>query len=159
MYAHPVRTFRLVALLSFIVLTIGPFGCAERRPTQVLLPGVPDVTVEALETRYPLAAGQSVRVERLGSTTNVSYHFVQLAPGAGERLHLHTTHDLLAVVLRGAGTQWIAQQAKSVHPGDSVLIPANTPHRFVNTGDTSAAALIIFSPPYDGSDQVFLDAK
>ncbi|MBI1814663.1 MAG: cupin domain-containing protein [Deltaproteobacteria bacterium] len=140
------------------LLAVGVVGCAQHRPPQVVLPGLP-TNLSELATRYPLAPGQPVRAERLGATAHVSYHFVQLAPGAGERPHLHAQHDLIATILHGRGTQWIGEQSIEMRAGDSATIPAGTPHSFVNTGDCPSAALVIFSPPYDGSDQVFLDVK
>jgi len=131
-------------------------GCASRPSPRLLLPDG-SLTVSELAARYPMAPGQKVRAERIGTTANVSYHFVQLAPGAGERPHRHAQHDLMVTVLRGGGTQWIREAALPLQAGDSAVIPAGTPHRFVNTGAGPAAALIVFSPPHDGSDQVFLD--
>jgi mannose-6-phosphate isomerase-like protein (cupin superfamily) len=133
------------------------WGCTSTRIPTVWLPDG-RVDVAALTVRDPLAAGQAVRAERLSATERVSVHFVQLAPGAGERSHLHATHDLTVIVLQGSGTQWIRAESLSLQPGDSAVVPAGTPHRFVNTGDGVAAALVVFSPPHDGSDQVFLDA-
>ncbi|HVN87492.1 MAG TPA: cupin domain-containing protein [Candidatus Binatia bacterium] len=133
-------------------------GCGPRPIPRVFLPDQP-TTLAELCRRYPLAPGQSVRVDRLGVAANASYHFVQLSPGAGERPHLHAQHDLAVTMLRGGGTQWIRDHALPLQAGDSAVIPAGTPHRFVNTGDTPAAALVIFSPPHDGSDQVFLDGR
>lgn len=137
-----------------IVLVVVP-GCAPRPSPRVVLPDGAPVLAE-LQAQYPLGQ-QTVRAERLGATANLSFHFVQLAPGAGERPHLHAHHDLVVTVLRGSGTQWIGDRSLALKAGDSAVIAAGTAHRFVNTGDGIAAALIIFSPPHDGGDQVFLD--
>ncbi|HUI28026.1 MAG TPA: cupin domain-containing protein [Candidatus Kryptonia bacterium] len=137
---------------------VGLCGCAGRTPFRIVLPDLPATSVAELTARYPLATGQTLRAERLGATANVSYHFVQLAPGAGERPHVHARHDLVVTVLRGSGAQWIRDQPLPMKQGDSAVIPAGTPHRFVNGSDGVAAALVIFAPPYDGGDQVLLDA-
>jgi quercetin dioxygenase-like cupin family protein len=37
--------------------------------------------------------------------------------------------------------------------GDVAFVPRGTPHHFVNQGRKPAAALVSFSPPFDGPDQ------
>jgi len=143
-------------LLPIYVLVAAVEACAARQAPHALLPDRSPMLTE-LTAQYPLAAGQSVRAERLGATTNLSYHLVQIAPGAGERLHIHAQHDLVVTLLRGVGTQRIRDELLPLKAGDSAVIPAGTPHRFVNTGNEVSAAFVIFSPPFDGSDQIFLD--
>ena len=41
-----------------------------------------------------------------------------------------------------------------MHAGDVAVVPRGTPHYFVNTGSAPAAAFAVFTPPYDGQDQV-----
>jgi mannose-6-phosphate isomerase-like protein (cupin superfamily) len=148
---------RLSIVLAFLVA--GLLGCAGRRSPRLALPSAAAANVEDLIVRYPLAKNQPIRADRLGATADVSYHFVQIQPHAGERPHLHAHHDLVALILRGAGTQWIGDRAIPLGAGDSVVIPAGTPHYFVNTGNDPAVALVLFSPPHDGTDQVFLDRR
>ena len=151
--------FKVIApRLRLLILMSAIAGCVARAAPQIILPDGARTLAE-LMAQYPLAAGQPVRAERLGASASVSYHFIQLAPGAGERPHLHAQHDLVVMLLRGSGIQWIRDQSLALKAGDSVVVPAGTPHRFVNTGDNPAAAFIVFSPPHDGSDQVFLGTR
>jgi quercetin dioxygenase-like cupin family protein len=147
------RDHRLGTLLLLAPL----LGCAASVPPHLLLPDAAPVSLSELAARYPLPPHKPVRAERLGATAHVSYQLVQLQPGAGERPHLHAQHDLIALMLAGHGTQWVGERAYPMETGDSVVIASGTPHHFVNTGEEPAAALVIFSPPYDGGDQVFLD--
>ncbi|MBI4515189.1 MAG: cupin domain-containing protein [Deltaproteobacteria bacterium] len=137
-----------------LAFAIAALGCTARTPPRVVLPGAAPVELAELLDRYPLAADQPVRAERLAVTAELSYHLVQVRPGAGERPHLHAQHDLVVLLLLGQGTQWINRQPAAVRAGDTLAIPAGASHYFVNTGNTPAAALVIFSPPHDGSDQV-----
>jgi len=143
--------------LGTLLLLAPLLGCAASVPPHLLLPDATPVSLSELAARYPLPPDKPVRTERLGATAHVSYQLVQLQPGAGERPHLHAQHDLIALILAGHGTQWVGERAYPVATGDSVVIASGTPHRFVNTGEEPAAALVIFSPPYDGGDQVFPD--
>jgi quercetin dioxygenase-like cupin family protein len=147
---------RLRRSLHLCVLSV-LVACGSPRATRILLPEQPVLEAAELQAGLPIAPGQSIRAERLGATKAVSYHLVQLRPGAGERPHVHVEHDLVVVVIAGNGTQWIAGRPMHLQAGDAAVIPAGTAHLFVNTGDQPAAALVVFSPPHDGSDQVFLD--
>jgi len=143
--------------LGTLLLLVPLLGCAKSVPPHLLLPGAIPVSVSELAARYPLPPDKPVRAEHLGATAHVSYQLVQLRPGAGERPHLHAQHDLIALMLAGHGTQWVGERAYPMERGDSVVIASGTPHQFVNTGEEPAAALVIFSPPYHGGDQLFLD--
>ncbi len=45
-------------------------------------------------------------------------------------------YDEVIVVQEGRAICFAGDEQREVKPGDIVVIPAETPHRFVNTGDT-----------------------
>ena len=71
-----------------------------------------------------------------------------------EPLHTHATHDLWALCLRGKGELVLGDKRFQIHPGSSVYIPRGVPHKAINRGKEPIAALVIFTPPYDGKDTV-----
>jgi mannose-6-phosphate isomerase-like protein (cupin superfamily) len=65
----------------------------------------------------------------------VSIYFVDAPPGRGPKLHVHPYVEV-AVVQEGRGTITVGDEEREVTGGDIVVIPAGTPHRFVNSGET-----------------------
>ena len=99
------------------------------------------------------AAGQDIRVDEIGRTATASYHVVQVQ--GRERPHLHATHDLTVVVLRGRGVlRRDASAPVALAAGDAVVIPRGVGHWFSREGTGLAVALVAFTPPLDAPDSV-----
>jgi quercetin dioxygenase-like cupin family protein len=64
-----------------------------------------------------------------------SAYVVAAKPGKGPPLHTHPYVEV-AFTLEGAATITVGSETREVKTGGIVVIPANTPHRFVNSGDT-----------------------
>ena len=64
-----------------------------------------------------------------------SAYVVTAPPGQGPPLHTHPYVEV-AFTVAGTATITIADETREVTAGGIVVIPANTPHRFVNTGET-----------------------
>ncbi|MDQ3657289.1 MAG: cupin domain-containing protein [Chloroflexota bacterium] len=64
---------------------------------------------------------------------NVSYIWVELEPGQGPRLHQHSYEEVF-VVLEGTVTFTVGGEVITAQAGDTVVGPANVPHKFVNSG-------------------------
>jgi quercetin dioxygenase-like cupin family protein len=75
--------------------------------------------------------------EFVGETQGAPFsaYIVKAGPGQGPPLHKHPYVEV-AFTLEGRATITVGDEQREVKPGDIVLIPANTPHRFVNSGDT-----------------------
>jgi quercetin dioxygenase-like cupin family protein len=129
-------------------------GCCATTPSLTLSDphGARQSTLEAVLQQNPLAEGQNIRAVALGQTEALSYHLVQIHDR--EPPHIHATHDLAVTLLRGAGTLYIRGIPHDMRTGDVAAVPRGTPHYFVNTQSTPAAAFVTFAPPYDGKDQV-----
>jgi quercetin dioxygenase-like cupin family protein len=65
----------------------------------------------------------------------ISAYIVNANPGQGPPLHTHPYVEVI-FMLEGRATVTIGDDAREVHAGAVAVIPANTPHRFVNSGDT-----------------------
>jgi mannose-6-phosphate isomerase-like protein (cupin superfamily) len=75
--------------------------------------------------------------EFVGETQGAPFsaYIVKAGPGQGPPLHKHPYVEV-AFTLEGRATITVGDEQREVKPGDIVVIPANTPHRFVNSGDT-----------------------
>jgi mannose-6-phosphate isomerase-like protein (cupin superfamily) len=142
------QTFRpsLAALFAVGACT----GCAQ--PPRVLLPSPPRSTaVEELLGAAPLSAGENIRATEIARGTSASLHLVRIRDR--EMPHVHERYDLTVTLLDGKGTLWLDGSALAMRPGDVAFVPRGTPHYFVNEGREPAAAIVSFSPAFDGPDQ------
>jgi mannose-6-phosphate isomerase-like protein (cupin superfamily) len=140
---------RSAAVWPMIVAAI---ACATRAPR---IPYVADL--DAFVAVHPLADGQRIRADEVGRTATASYHVVQIR--GSETPHRHVGHDLTVVVLRGRGTLTRGGEAIALGAGDSGIIARGEAHWFASAGHAGAVALVVFSPPLDGSDTVPLDLR
>ena len=73
-------------------------------------------------------------------------YIVNAKPGQGPPLHTHPYVEV-AFILEGRATITVGEETREVNPGGIVVIPANTPHRFVNSGDTLLRQIDIHASP------------
>lgn len=66
--------------------------------------------------------------------TNLSFLWVDLSPGDGPRLHEHPYEEVF-IVLEGRATFTVGSQTIEAAPGNILIAPANTPHKFINSGE------------------------
>ena len=60
--------------------------------------------------------------------------FVDAPPGDGPGLHTHPYAETF-IVQEGEGTFTAGDEEQVARPGAIVVVPAGTPHKFVNSGD------------------------
>jgi quercetin dioxygenase-like cupin family protein len=75
-----------------------------------------------------------------------SAYIVDAKPGQGPPLHTHPYVEV-AFTLEGCATITVGDETLEVKAGGIVVIPANTPHRFVNAGDTILRQIDIHASP------------
>ena len=75
-----------------------------------------------------------------------SAYIVKAEPGQGPPLHKHPYVEV-AFTLEGRATITVGDEQREVKPGGIVVIPANTSHRFVNSGTTILRQLDIHASP------------
>src|SRR6202045_4197559 len=75
--------------------------------------------------------------EFVGETQGAPFcaYIVSAKPGQGPPLHTHPYVEV-AFILEGQATITVGDETREVKGGGIVVIPASTPHRFVNSGDT-----------------------
>jgi mannose-6-phosphate isomerase-like protein (cupin superfamily) len=67
--------------------------------------------------------------------SGISFLLVEAPLGRGPRLHRHD-YDEVIVVQEGVGRFTAGDQHVELTAGDTLVIPAGTPHTFVNIGST-----------------------
>jgi quercetin dioxygenase-like cupin family protein len=75
-----------------------------------------------------------------------SAYIVNAKPGQGPPLHTHPYVEV-AFTLEGCAIITVGQEEREVKAGGIVIIPAETPHRFVNSGDTMLRQIDIHASP------------
>jgi quercetin dioxygenase-like cupin family protein len=76
----------------------------------------------------------------------ISAYIVNAEPGKGPPLHTHPYVEV-AFTFEGCAAITVGDETREVKAGGIVVIPANTPHRFVNSGDTILRQIDIHASP------------
>jgi mannose-6-phosphate isomerase-like protein (cupin superfamily) len=86
--------------------------------------------------------------EFVGETQGAPFsaYIVNAKPGQGPPLHKHSYVEV-AFTIEGCATITVGDEQREVKAGGIVVIPANTPHRFVNSGDTILRQIDIHASP------------
>jgi quercetin dioxygenase-like cupin family protein len=100
----------------------------------------------------PLGASENIKLTTLGYGESASYHIVQIRDR--EVPHRHQAHDGTVVMMKGRGYLIIENRRIDLAAGDVVHIARGAAHYYVNTASEPTVAFVIFSPPFDGKDNV-----
>ena len=76
----------------------------------------------------------------------ISAYILSAKPGEGPPLHLHPYVEII-FMLEGRATVTVGNEQREAKGGDVAVIPANTPHRFVNSGDTVLRQIDVHASP------------
>jgi len=108
--------------------------------------------IEKVLAENPLGASENIKITTLGHGQGVSHHIVQIRDR--EKPHVHKIHDGTVMVVKGRGYLMMDNRRIDLSAGDIVYIPRGAVHYFVNTAAEPAVAFVVFSPPFDGKDNV-----
>ncbi|MBA3608819.1 MAG: cupin domain-containing protein [Chthoniobacterales bacterium] len=78
--------------------------------------------------------------------TPFSSYIVTAQPGQGPPLHTHPYVEV-AFTIDGTAKITVGEETREVKAGGIVVIPAGTPHRFVNSGDTILRQIDVHANP------------
>jgi quercetin dioxygenase-like cupin family protein len=86
--------------------------------------------------------------EFVGKTQGAPFsaYIVNAKPGQGPPLHTHPYVEV-AFTLEGCATITVGHETQETKAGSIVVIPANTPHCFVNSGNTILRQIDIHASP------------
>src|ERR1700746_122720 len=76
----------------------------------------------------------------------ISAYIVNAKQGQGPPLHTHPYVEVI-FMLEGSATVTVGDETREAKPGGIVVIPANTPHRFVNSGDKILRQIDVHTSP------------
>jgi len=114
--------------------------------------GGASVPLVEIVNAHPLKDGENIRSVLLSKSESSSRHLVQIR--GRESPHIHAQHDFVVILVRGQGVLHVGGGRQTMLEGSIAVIDRGTPHWFENTGRAPAAAFVVFSPPYDGTDNV-----
>jgi mannose-6-phosphate isomerase-like protein (cupin superfamily) len=75
-----------------------------------------------------------------------SAYVVEARPGKGPPLHKHPYVEV-AFAIEGCATITVGDEQREVKAGGIVVIPTETPHRFVNSGNTLLRQIDVHASP------------
>jgi mannose-6-phosphate isomerase-like protein (cupin superfamily) len=86
--------------------------------------------------------------EFVGGTQGAPFsaYIVKAKPGQGPPLHKHPYVEV-AFTIEGCAIITVGDETREVKAGAIAVVPANTPHRFVNSGDTTLRQIDIHASP------------
>ena len=120
------------------------------------MPVVNHRTVPEIVMR-PGIRGQFLANKELGAR-GVSLLANTVDPGAAVPLHKHTVEETMLVL---EGTVWVhvGDERHVVGPQNTVIIPADTPHAWGNSGSGVARLLWAFAGPDPFGDATYLEGQ
>ncbi|MBS0208142.1 MAG: cupin domain-containing protein [Planctomycetes bacterium] len=83
----------------------------------------------------------------------------RVPPGGTTTLHYHPVTEEIYYILAGEGQMRLADELRTVGPGDAIAIPPGMIHQISNTGDETLALLCCCVPAYEHHDTVLVDAS
>jgi quercetin dioxygenase-like cupin family protein len=82
---------------------------------------------------------------RMVEGRTMTFAVVELEPGASAIVHQHA-NEQIGLVLRGTLAFDIAGETRELVPGDTYVVPGDTPHE-ATAGPEGAVVVDVFSPP------------
>jgi mannose-6-phosphate isomerase-like protein (cupin superfamily) len=68
------------------------------------------------------------------ANSNISFIWVDLPPGGGPRLHKHAYEEIF-IIQEGSATFTVGAETVEAKAGQVILVPPETPHKFINSGE------------------------
>jgi mannose-6-phosphate isomerase-like protein (cupin superfamily) len=110
------------------------------------------IDVAKVVAENPLGPNENIKLTTLGQSQGASHHVVQIRER--ESSHVHKVHDATVIMVRGRGYLVMDTRRINLTAGDITHIPRGAPHYYVNTDLEPTVAFVIFTPPFDGKDNV-----
>ena len=71
---------------------------------------------------------------------------VEFGVGGHHAFHYHPGQEEVLYVLSGAVEQWVEQEMRVMHPGDSAFVPPDVVHASYNVNDGPSRILVVVGP-------------
>lgn len=115
--------------------------------------------VEELAEKNPLGEDEMMKIIDVAENKNSSMHLIQIRENGELKPQYHKRHDEVIYVKKGSGIATLDGTRYLIKPGSMLQIPSRTVHKFLNTGGEKFVAVSIFSPPFDGRDEIMIKEK
>ena len=93
------------------------------------------------------AAGSGFRVLDTTERSQTGLLTLEAGEATGEKPSRHEDSDQTLILLAGELRAEIGDEKETMEDGDAVLVPAKTPHRFINTGKSRATTFSVYAKP------------
>jgi len=92
-----------------------------------------------------------VRVLKSAAETGGLYSLgeLEVSPGGGNNMHIHTAFEETFTAVRGELGVVLNNHIYNLRPGESLTVPRNTPHHFVNKTGETITCQIKFVPGHE----------
>jgi mannose-6-phosphate isomerase-like protein (cupin superfamily) len=89
------------------------------------------------------------RFEVLQTTKRSQAAVMVLPPGdpSSEEMNIHENSDQVLLLVEGELEAEVGEKTATMRNGDFCIVPAGTPHRFKNLGESRAVTFNVYSPP------------
>lgn len=136
-----------------LILALCASACAPKSQYLYFHPSVTPESPESLLDKIAEIEKEdfdNIKTVLLAQNKLSSHHLVVIKKA--EPFHSHPQSDLWAMALKGEGEFVSGDKRFKVHPGSNIYVPRGVPHKALATGKGPIAALVIFTPPYEGKD-------
>ena len=129
-------------------------ACASRSPRFFLYDGttIAQAELSKVLAENLLGPNEKIKATTLAQGREVSHHLVQIRDR--ELPHIHKSHDATVVMMKGRGYLVMDHQRIDLSADDVVFIPRGVVHYYVNTSSEPTVVFVVYSPPFDGTDNI-----
>jgi mannose-6-phosphate isomerase-like protein (cupin superfamily) len=113
------------------------------------------VQVTSLDSAEPFVTKDGSTIRELHHTAEQSLAEATLEPGQATERHYHAKTEEIYFVVKGSGRMEVDDAARTVRPGDAILIRPGAWHTLENNGSSELRILCCCSPPYSHDDTFF----
>jgi len=92
-------------------------------------------------------AGSGFKILETTERSQTGLLTLEVGEATGDKPSTHAESDQVLVVLQGELTAEVGGESEVLDIGDAVTVPAQTPHRFINTGHERAITFSVYALP------------
>jgi quercetin dioxygenase-like cupin family protein len=114
------------------------------------------LNIGQLAEQNPIDPQIGLLMTNAASGENASVNLTQIAPGAHGGAHYHQGLDEIDYVIQGQANMTVDGRNYTVQAGDLIYLPPLVDHDFTALGNETFRILVVFAPPFNGKDRVYV---